>query len=380
MQSYDDDSNPANSGRRDFLSRMGKVGLAGAGAAIGGIGITFRPQDSRAQSPSGSLRLSGITSLYTRDKDLKPFYDEYKGVKIELTPWTSNSDQANKLAADNFRQFDLSTLGVAFVEPLMKRKLLAPIDSKRIPNFQYVFEPFRQPSWGSMDGSLYALLYHWGFDTMVYNADFIKEDVDSWLALFDDRYKGRIALRDDPVGSITVAAFALGYKNPRSELEGADLRKVRDFLISKKPLIRALWTGIGEATNLLRTKEVWITMGQSSMWLELQREGMNVRFPWVLKEPVINFGQTYVMSPHTQVPDICYAYLNYVLSRDYGARILRDHGEFSSSRLFVDGVGDKEKKEFALDRINEIVSKYRPVSFTAKIQEWNNAWSEFKAA
>lgn len=364
--------------RRDFLRLMGKAGLASAAVWGGVVGVKFHPAEAEAETLPGPLRLATILSIYAREKDLKPFQDKHN-VKIELTAWTSNTDQANKLAAEGFRQFDLSTLGNALVEPLMKRGILAPIDTGRIPNYRHVYDAFKMPAWGSMGGKLHAMSYHWGYDSIVYNADFVKEEVVSWKALFDDKYAGRIALRDDPQFSIAGTAYALGYKNPY-KLSSEDLKKIKAFLISKKPLIRKLWTGYSEAVNLIRTKEVWIELGWPSMWLDLLGEGMNVKYAWTLNEGTLNWIQTYVMSPHTKIPETCYAFLNWVLGKEYGASVTKDIGEFSSSRLALEGLTQAELKRFGLDKVDDMLRTFVPTQFVGNIQEWNDTWSEFKAA
>ena len=68
--------------------------------------------------------------------------------------------------------------------------------------------------------------------------------------LFDDKYAGKVALRDDAHQMITVGALFLGHENPNA-MTDAERKDVVDFLISKKKNFRTLWSKFGEAVNLM---------------------------------------------------------------------------------------------------------------------------------
>src|SRR5881396_1923128 len=149
-----------------------------------------------------------------------------------------------------------------FVRPLAQRKWIQPIDTSRLKNYGRMFEQFKSPEWAMLDGKLYALPYYWGYDSVVYNAKHMPDGGDTWGRLWDDRYKGRLSLRDDALSSIQPVALFLGY-NP-NRLTKAQLEDCKKFLISKKQHFRQLWSTYAEAVNLLRSEEVWALWGWTS--------------------------------------------------------------------------------------------------------------------
>ena len=97
--------------------------------------------------------------------------------------------------------------------------------------------------------------------------------------LFDERYKGKIGLRDDPYYKHLVAALAMGKKNA-FRLDSAELKEVKEFLIAKKPIFRTLWQSFSDVVNLMKSGDMWATQGWLPMyWVLKRQEGVNVRYP-----------------------------------------------------------------------------------------------------
>ena len=116
-----------------------------------------------------------------------------------------------------------------------------------------------KPEIQSRNGNAYMVPVFWGYDSPLFRTDKIPVDdpaTKSWGILFDDRFAGHTALRDDAYQALLVAALALGHKDPPT-MPLSDLREVQKFLISKKRNIRALWSKFGEAVNLMSSGEVW---------------------------------------------------------------------------------------------------------------------------
>src|SRR3546814_5985221 len=110
----------------------------------------------------------------------------------------------------------------------------------------------------------------------MYRTDKISGEPDSYAALWDEQYKGRIALWDDK-SAIYNTARLLGYDNVYS-LSDEQLEAVKQKLIEQKPLLRKYWSTAGELVNLYASGEVWI----SNTWggfqvAELQKQGIPVK-------------------------------------------------------------------------------------------------------
>src|SRR3546814_14142063 len=82
----------------------------------------------------------------------------------------------------------------------------------------------------------------------MYRTDKIAGEPDSYAALWDEQYKGRIAMWDDK-SAIYNTARLLGYDNVYS-LSDEQFEAVKQQPIEQKPLLRKYWSTAGELINL----------------------------------------------------------------------------------------------------------------------------------
>ena len=228
-----------------------------------------------------------------------------------------------------------------------------------------------------LDGKLYALPYYWGYDSVVYNAKHMPDGGETWGRLWDDRYKGRLSLRDDALSSIQPVALFLGY-NP-NRLTKAQLEDCKKFLISKKQHFRQLWSTYAEAVNLLRSEEVWALWGWLPMVASLRKEGMDIRYG-MPKERAIAWFSSYIISKDTKVLPACHAFLDWVLDEKFAMAMTRDYGYRMTTTVHLKNLTPAEIKEMQLDDIPGLVSKLFIQELPENLNDWVQAWSEFKSA
>ena len=266
----------------------------------------------------------------------------------------------------------------AFLYPLMRRGLLQELDVAQIPNTRSLFPQFAKMEHARYDGKVYGVPYVWTYDSVVYNADRIKEEVNSWGLLFDEKYAGRIALRDDAQNAIQLTALYLGHKDP-SVLSSSDLAEIKKFLISKKNVFRRLWTGYAEAVSLLRSGEAWAISGWRPMWWELERAGLNIKMA-VPKEKAIGALLYNVVSAQTKKLPAAYQYLDWMLDTEWAAGTGRDQGYFSTSRKAIAGLDEKTRAALGYNNIDAVLKDVYFLEYPLNLNEWLQTWTEVKAA
>ncbi len=358
--------------RRELLKRGGGLALATAG-------LGWLPSWALAATTlPGPLRLLAGPSA-TKPEYLKPFEDQF-GVKIELAPYGSPTDTINKLLAPGgTRLLDVASTTSEFVRPLIERNVILPIDFDKIPNTKYL-HPVAQRYIERKDGKPYNLPHYWGYNTVLYNTKvFSPEDptTHSWKILFDEKNKGRVALRDNAYESILMTATYLGYPDPTT-LTRKDLKEITKFLISKKPLFRALWTGFAQAVGLMASGEVQAMFGWILMRTTLQSQAYPVKNNWP-KEGILYWAHTYFIPRDTPVLPTVYAWLNYVLGEQYSVAMMRGGGLLSTSTLVQKHIPAAELKELGFD-LTERGLKLVQLGLPDNLNDWLQAWAEFKSA
>jgi spermidine/putrescine-binding protein len=348
--------------------------LIGAGA--------IAAAESLVRPGPASAALAGPLHVFTsavagRDKDMREAQKDL-GIDIKVTFNVSHVETFAKMNAGVLAtQQDVLLIQQQFVRPLAKQGWLQPIDLGQLKNHRLMFAEFQNPSWAQWEGKVYGLPTLWGYDSIVYNAKRMPDGGESWGRLWDDRYKGRVALRDAALDSFQIVALYLGY-DP-NKLTRKELEDCKRFLISKKPYFRQLWSTLAEAVNLLRSEEVWALFGWLPMSTALKKDGMDIRYG-LPKEKAIAWFSCYMISKDTKVLPACNAFLDWVIGEKFATSMAKDQGYRMSTTAHLKNLSPETVKEMQLDDIPGLVRNLFVQDLPDNLNEWLQAWSEFKSA
>ena len=104
----------------------------------------------------------------------------------------------------------------------------------------------------------------------------VEPQEESFGIMFDERYEGKIAWVDT-LNMLTVGGLYLGVGDPY-QMTDDELVQVRDFLISKKPLVRFLWNQSYDFWLAFKKEEVWIGYSWPDTVGYAEAAGMNYRY------------------------------------------------------------------------------------------------------
>lgn len=305
------------------------------------------------------------------------------GIDMNVACWTNSIDTFTKLATGGGRTTDLINSSRQYIGAGIQRNLFAPLDLSKVPNAKHLSPFFANPAYSTVGGKQYSLPFMFGFDSVVYNKKI--GPVDSYGVLFDDKYKGRVSIRDDPNTMIPQTALFLGMKNPL-RLSSAELKEVTKFLISKKGNFRKLWTGFADAVALLKSEEV-VAVGDGwvSMAWTLNEGGKKDQFAIANpKEKALVWTQDWLMPAEAAgrpTADLVYEYMNWSLGADQAAYIGRNAGYVSASQLGRPQLTKEEAKAIGYDDFETIFKNGSPLNeVPPNIQEYTEAWNRFKSA
>jgi len=366
--------------------------LAGAGAAWVMAGLTSAlPSIARSAEIADKLRWLEYSHLQ------KPIFSEpfEKATGIELMKGAIQNDDTTlaMLAAGGTDSWDVFHMGDMKNHPILVRDGLAqPIDYGRIPNAKHimpVFQSFIETNMAGPEGKVYGVPSRWGVDTIGYRTDKL-DPPETVHALWDAKYKGKIAMPDYALYEIVYAAQYLGY--PREQyyrLTSAQLQECKKALIAQKPLLKAYWLSDADVINLWTSDEIWLA---GALWAGTTATLRSENFPvarTVPKEGAPGFINVAYVSAGAQPDAIEAAYLffDYLLGPEFGARI-GQHGRYAT--VTAQGQGDlspETKEEIFLkyvDNLGELVDfmlpPVNPDTGDLNYDEWITVWNEVKAA
>ncbi|WP_085834132.1 ABC transporter substrate-binding protein [Clostridium merdae] len=166
--------------------------------------------------------------------DVNKEFTRKTGIQVNYTTFESNENLYAKLVSGG-ANYDVVIPSDYMVSKLIKEKLVQKLDYKNIPNSKYIDANFLKPVYDPTNE--YSVPYTWGVVGIFYNKNHIKETVDSWDILWNEKYAGKILMFDNPRDAFGIAQKRLGFSfnsnNPNEWEEAAMLLK------QQKPLVQA---------------------------------------------------------------------------------------------------------------------------------------------
>jgi spermidine/putrescine transport system substrate-binding protein len=334
-----------------------------------------------ALATGGTRALAGELSFlgwegYADDSFVKDF-EAQTGCKVTATYVGSNDDFAPKLASGG-GVYDIVSVSADTTGVLVDAGLVEPLDVSKLEHWNEIYDLFRNAKGINHDGKVYGVPLTWGSIPLMYRTDKITGEPDSYAALWDEQYKGKIALWDDK-SAIYNAARLLGYDNVYN-LTDDQLEAVKAKLIAEKPLLRKYWSTAGELINLYASGEVWI----SNTWggyqvAELQKQGIPVK-EFLPKEKADGWADNWMIVKGSPNEDCAYKYINFTTSPRGQCGISSVTGYSAANPVAAKACMTpdefKEKHQDDIGYVNSLVMWEQP----DRLDVYTNAWNAIKGA
>ena len=168
-------------------------------------------------------------------------FEARTGYKVVHDNFNSEQEMLTKLRTSP-GAYDVVLINSAFTGQAAEESLIQAIDPSTISNFNDLDTNLRSNPAFMHGGKLYGVAWVWGVTSIGYNEDMIPNPGTSISILWDPANAGKVALRDDAVEAVSIAALATGQdmNNP------ADLDAVRDKLRALKSQIKTFWSSEDE--------------------------------------------------------------------------------------------------------------------------------------
>jgi spermidine/putrescine transport system substrate-binding protein len=371
--------------RRDLLKYTGIAALLAAckKAEPSGSRAAAATHPPIGQEPGG-LRVFdwagyGDGSYYPK-KERAAFWQTYVKQTGDTPRFTlfEDDDQGYSKAATGAVTFDV-------VHPCAYRwgdwhalGVLQPWDTKLIPNFPDLNPTLEKV--GVFDGKQLFVASDWGFAAPMYRADQVDPGGEvSWGLLFDDSYKGKIAWWDS-LNMFVVTGYYQGVDDPW-DMTDDELGQLRDFLISKKPLVRFMWGVSYDLFRSFKQGEVNIGYAWPDAWVYSHNAGLDVVYPQP-KEGRTSWFCGFGLSKDSQNYFHAHDYVNSWTSTKAGEFLLNYYAYgHANTSIDLSKIDPTIVKAFSLDDptvLDEPRSHVeRPIRRRATYQEY---WDQVKAA
>lgn len=258
-----------------------------------------------------------VLSLYNYETYIAPEviaqFQKENNVKIQYDTFENSDALYAKLKQGN-PGYDLIFPADYMVRIMAAENMLDPLNLPNIPNSQNLDPKFTNQTFDP--GNKYSLPYQWGTMGIGYNFKATQADINSWAAMFDPKYTGKIAWQDDARYTFAVVLMYLGFEP--NTTNPAEINKARDLLIKSNNLIAAFVPDTGQA--LLDQGEVNLTMEWSGDIFQVMKENPNLRYA-IPKEGTIVFSDNMAIPKGAPHKELAEKFINFVLQPEVGATI-----------------------------------------------------------
>jgi spermidine/putrescine transport system permease protein len=252
-----------------------------------------------------------IWSGYIAPETVRRF-EERHGVRVNLDLYDSNEALLAKVQAGN-AGYDVLCPSNYIVEILLQQRLLRPLDHSALPNLVNVDPRFLDRPFDP--GNRHSVPYVWGTAGIGYRRSRAGR-VDSWAAMWDPRFKGRILMLDDARESLGAALKWKGHSLNTTAREPLEL--ARRLLVEQKPLVRTYNTSNYE--DILLSGDVWLAQGWSGQFARAMDQDPDIDYV-IPREGSSLFLDNLVIPADAPHPELAHAFLDYVMEPAVAAEI-----------------------------------------------------------
>ncbi len=161
-------------------------------------------------------------------------FEKLTGINVNYTTFDSNETMYSQLKNGGV-SYDIIIPSDYMIERLKNEDMLQKIDFSYITNYDLIHEDYKGIYYDI--NNEYSIPYSVGMVGLIYNTSIIKEELDSWSALWNKEYKDNILMFNNPRDAFAIAQFMLGQNI--NSTDKADWDKAKDLLIEQKPILQS---------------------------------------------------------------------------------------------------------------------------------------------
>jgi putative spermidine/putrescine transport system substrate-binding protein len=314
---------------------------------------------------------------YTDPSFVKGFEKE-TGCKVNDTFAGTSDEMFTKFRSGGGGQYDLASFSGDASLRAIKSGSVQELDTSKLTDFKDLAPQLQSPSFNTQDGKHYGISFTWGANVLIYNADKIKQNLDSWNVLYDPKYKGKITVPDNPIQIADPALQFFGADDPYA-IDQETLDKVKAKLKEQRPLVRKYWVLASDFEQLFKSGDATIGAGWPLMTNDLKKAGMNVK-EVLPKEGVTGWSDSWMLAKNAKHPICAYKYMNYITRPDIQAKVADVTGYSPPNLKTCEVVGEQRCKDLHIrdTKFYDSIKYWETPTAPTTYRQWTDAWAEVR--
>ncbi|BDA84389.1 spermidine/putrescine ABC transporter substrate-binding protein [Aureimonas sp. SA4125] len=282
--------------RRDIMAILGTGAVAATG--LGGLSGPARA--------AGKITVLNWQGYGTDEAWALEIFKKETGIEVVSDYFNSEAEMLTKLRT-NPGVYDVVLVNCARTRQAVSEGLLDPIDFAAFPNAKGLSPQLKDNPFIVVDGKTYGVAWVWGMNALAYREGGAVPE--SYAALADPAFAGKVGLYDDAVTAIAVAALMTGQdmNDPK------DLEAIKTQLKALKPNVKTIWSSEDQWNKAFSAGEFDLSIYWSGASVRSKR---NFSLPVVFdvpKEGAIGWFDTLAIPATSENKDDAAKFINYMI-------------------------------------------------------------------
>ena len=270
-------------------------------------------------SKDSSEQISFLNYGENIDKETIKEFEKKYGIKVNVETFDDMETMYQKISKGGVK-YDVILVSDALMPRMIKKGLIQELNKDNIPNISQMDKDYLNLQIDP--GNKYSVPYMFGTVGLIYNKDVVKEKVDSWDILWDEKYKDKVFMFDTYRDTMGAALKKLGYslnsKNPK------EIEEAKELLIKQRETVNPIY-GVDNGTTMIPAGESDINMIWSGEGLNLKDENPNLVY--VVPKEGANFWIDSLCIPkNAENVEGAEKFINFVSDKESALRIADEIG------------------------------------------------------
>lgn len=362
--------------RRPLLTRLSVLAAMG-GLAVGLSACSLSP----SSGGSGSKTLT-VATWKGYGADLPWAAAEFKketGATVRFQYIDSEASELQLLAKAN-GAIDVALPNIQYIGAGISQGLFHALDRSKLTNYAALYPEFSSLKEIRKGRDLYGVPWAWGSTGLFYDSSKVTPTPNSLSVLWEPKYKGQIALIDDPTVLIPITALYLG-----EDPQNPDMAKVTPALQRLKNNAKLTYSSTDDLAKAIATGSVVAGIGNSSDigGLISGKAAGTTNFKYeITKEGAVGWIDNWAISSKTENLDLAYKWLNYMTSSKFLSKWANapvDASPAPANKSVVNSLpaATLTRLQADPDKISSLALQLPEPA--ARLQSWVDAWTQVKA-
>lgn len=313
------------------------------------------------------------------DESVVSEFEKKYNCKVNATFFTSSDDLLAKLKAGGGDTYDVISPSGDMAGFIVENDMAEPIAIDHISSWADIPDTFKLSDM-EKDGNIYGVPFLWGPDYIIYNADVVTDPIESWKDLWNEKYKGRLALHND-ISNIYMIGQIQGLdKDDKSALYNMSddqLSYAQSELVTLNKSVRKYWDAGGELEDLFKNNEVDIAVGWPSTLKNLQDAGLNMK--WCMpKEGCTGWFDRWMIVKGSKHQQLANLWIDYNTSPEGEAKASAATTFSVSNPKAAEYMTEDQKEVAMVDEMDQLFGSINFWSYVKNREQYNEIWTAVK--